>query len=350
MKFSDLGDDISALLSQLEIGKTIMKDHKIFSLLSNEKRNGVLKNIEDIKDILLHSRYPKFCILGNATRDRRDLLSLFLNPTALERETILGKKWFEIGPLQVADLRTQHFDESEQALDDMISKDLPDIILCVIQSGLNTDNLEGLLRQTLHVRETIEDLKDETLSILYIVDEKSTSKQFYDIRKRINAEFKTLGVNESDRETLFSISRIRPISEACIDALPAKTRLPLVRLMTNKKAKSKFLDSIIQLSIATNSTIAGVPLPVADLIPITSVQTLMIVTIAYAHGQELNAKVLAAFLASLGINVGLGFAMRELVRALSQLIPVAGPFVSASIAGTTTATLGKQATKYFSTH
>jgi uncharacterized protein (DUF697 family) len=90
------------------------------------------------------------------------------------------------------------------------------------------------------------------------------------------------------------------------------------------------------------------PIPVADLIPITSAQIAMITGIAYISGRDLSKKSAMEFLAAIGANVGVSFAFRQGARALVKfLFPGAGNAVSATVTLAGTWGIGEAAMAYF---
>jgi uncharacterized protein (DUF697 family) len=87
---------------------------------------------------------------------------------------------------------------------------------------------------------------------------------------------------------------------------------------------------------------------VADIVPLTTLQTGLVAGIAWIGGRSIGARGAAEFLTSVGANVGVAFALREAVRALLKVIaPGGGPVVSATIAFSGTMAIGAAARAYF---
>ncbi len=313
-----------------------IKSKTFLANITAEKRDAILSNLESIKDVLFNFRYPKIAILGDSKRSRADTLSLFLTPEILRNEMMLGEHWYAFDDVEVADFRNVEVP--------VFSGRFPDLFFCLLSDEIENEELEKMLLRVAGLQEEVEDERSTVVEAIFLIEEKESSRQFYKIRKRVIDAWKNLGM---ERSPIFSVGKQQKVSDELLRCVPAEAQLPLMRVLVDDAARTKYIDTIIGLATATNSTIASVPLPFADLIPITTVQTLMVVAIAYARGHDLDAKMIKAFLASLGINLSVGFAMREIVRALAQFIPVAGPFVSSSIAASTTMTLGKKASTYF---
>lgn len=94
--------------------------------------------------------------------------------------------------------------------------------------------------------------------------------------------------------------------------------------------------------------IAALPIPVADVIPLTAMQVTLVVAIGWLSGRALDKKAAMEFLGAMGVNVGAGFALREGARALIKFVfPGAGSMVSGAIAFAGTMAIGAAAQRYF---
>ena len=97
--------------------------------------------------------------------------------------------------------------------------------------------------------------------------------------------------------------------------------------------------------------IAATPISLADAIPITATQIGMITGIGYISGRDLSKESAKEFLAALGVNVGVGFALREGARALMKYVfPGGGLVISAGVAFAGTWGIGEAAIAYFIEH
>jgi uncharacterized protein (DUF697 family) len=129
--------------------------------------------------------------------------------------------------------------------------------------------------------------------------------------------------------------------------LPPAARLQFARVSPTSESRRRIAQTLIRASAGMTATIATIPLPMADIVPITTAQILMIASIAHLGGRKFSLKTVAEFLVAAGINVGAGYAARELVRALAQFVPLAGAAVSSGIAAGATFALGNAAIEYF---
>lgn len=99
--------------------------------------------------------------------------------------------------------------------------------------------------------------------------------------------------------------------------------------------------------MTTNGLIGATPVPIGDMPIITGLQLSMISTIAMISGQKLNRKALVQFLGAMGVNVGIGVALRTVSRQLVKLLPGAGSVISGAIASAGTYALCEAAIAYF---
>lgn len=112
----------------------------------------------------------------------------------------------------------------------------------------------------------------------------------------------------------------------------------------------KLANVITGTAVGICGAIAGTPIPVADIFPITATQVAMVTGIGYVGGQEMNKEAALHFMAALGLNVRTGYVLREAARALIKFLPIGGEVISSGVAATGTWTLGKAATAYFIDH
>lgn len=85
----------------------------------------------------------------------------------------------------------------------------------------------------------------------------------------------------------------------------------------------------------------------ADMPVITGLQLSMIGSVAMIGGEKLNRKSMVRFLGAMGVNVGVGFALRTISRQLVKIFPGAGSIISGTIASAGTLALCEAAITYF---
>jgi uncharacterized protein (DUF697 family)/GTPase Era involved in 16S rRNA processing len=132
------------------------------------------------------------------------------------------------------------------------------------------------------------------------------------------------------------------------EKLPQQARVELVRLAQVKKLQRQMARTLTAATASACAAIAAVPLPLADIIPITTLQGSMVAAIGYLGGRSMAEATGGELLAALGVNAGAGFVLREAARALVKLVaPPAAPAMSASVAFAGTMAIGMAATAYF---
>jgi uncharacterized protein len=106
--------------------------------------------------------------------------------------------------------------------------------------------------------------------------------------------------------------------------------------------------TLTRATAAVCAGIAAAPIPLADIIPLTTMQVGLVAAIAWIAGRSVDKRGAGEFLAGLGANVGAAFALREAMRAIVKLIvPGGGSVVSATIAFTGTMAIGSAARAYY---
>jgi predicted GTPase/uncharacterized protein (DUF697 family) len=130
--------------------------------------------------------------------------------------------------------------------------------------------------------------------------------------------------------------------------LPDASRAELARATGARAVQEELGLSLTRATAAVCAGIAAAPIPLADIIPLTTLQVGLVAAIAWIAGRSIDKEGAGEFLAGLGANVGAAFAFREAVRAVVKLIaPGGGSIVSATMAFTGTMAIGAAARAYY---
>jgi uncharacterized protein (DUF697 family) len=130
--------------------------------------------------------------------------------------------------------------------------------------------------------------------------------------------------------------------------LPDAGRAELARVTRARAVQEELATSLTKATAAVCATLAAAPIPVADIVPLTTLQIGLVAGIAWIGGRSLDRRGAAEFLTSVGANVGLAFTLREGVRAIMKVVaPGAGPLVSATMAFSGTMGIGAAARAYY---
>lgn len=133
-----------------------------------------------------------------------------------------------------------------------------------------------------------------------------------------------------------------------VETLPGEAQLTMGRVAGVRAAQTKIAGALIQSTASAAAAVAATPIPLADMPILTGMQVLMVTGIAYLAGRRLSREAALEFIGALGVNVGAGFALRELARGLSKwLVPGGGSLVSAGVAYWGTYGLGQAAVAYY---
>lgn len=142
--------------------------------------------------------------------------------------------------------------------------------------------------------------------------------------------------------------RVEELIGTLFKHLPDAGRGTFVRIARVRGLQEQLATDLTRSVAIICTGIAALPIPVADLIPITSMQVTLVAAIAWLSGRPLDKRAAAEFLGAMGANVGAAFVLREGARALIKFVfPGAGGMVSGAIAFAGTMAIGAAAQQYF---
>lgn len=142
--------------------------------------------------------------------------------------------------------------------------------------------------------------------------------------------------------------RVDDLALLLLRNLPDAGRAELARATRARKVQDELASTLTRTTATICAGVAVAPIPVADIVPLTTLQVGLVAGIAWIGGRSLDRRGAAEFIASLGANVGLAFLLREAARALAKIVfPGAGSAVSASVAFGGTMAIGAAAKAYY---
>ena len=142
--------------------------------------------------------------------------------------------------------------------------------------------------------------------------------------------------------------RIDDLAVILFRHLPDASRAELARATGARAVQEELATTLTRATAAVCAGIAAAPIPLADIIPLTTMQAGLVAAIAWVAGRSVSKRGAAEFLTGLGANVGVAFALREAVRAIVKVIaPGGGSVVSATIAFSGTMAIGSAARAYY---
>lgn len=142
--------------------------------------------------------------------------------------------------------------------------------------------------------------------------------------------------------------RVDDLAMALFRHLPDASRAELARVTRTKAVQQELAVALTKATAAVSAGIAAAPIPLADIVPLTTMQIGLVASIAWIAGRSVDRRAAAEFLTGLGANIGFAFVLREAVRALLKVIaPAGGPVLSATVAFSGTMAVGAAARAYF---
>jgi uncharacterized protein len=142
--------------------------------------------------------------------------------------------------------------------------------------------------------------------------------------------------------------RIDDLAVVLFRHLPDAGRAELARATGARAVQEELATALTRATAAVCAGIAAAPIPLADIIPLTTLQVGLVAAIAWVSGRSVDKRGAAEFMTGMGANVGVAFALREAFRAIFKVIaPGGGSVVSATIAFSGTLAIGAAARAYY---
>ncbi|MGD0526837.1 MAG: GTPase [Polyangiaceae bacterium] len=142
--------------------------------------------------------------------------------------------------------------------------------------------------------------------------------------------------------------RVDDLAVTLFRHLPDASRAELARATQVRAVQEDLATSLTQATAAVCAGVGAAPIPFADTIPLTALQTGLVAGIAWIGGRSADKKGTAEFIGALSANLGLALGLREGFRQLMKVIaPGGGSVVSATIAFTGTMAIGAAAKAYY---
>ena len=375
-----------------------------FLPLSDATVNDLRAKIGLLRTILLEQRAPAFALVGRRGAGKSSLVNALFGAKVAEVGHVKAQtgrgKWFEHkterGSLSILDTRgvqegstPAEKDAAKDAVASIVvelKKKVPDVILFLVKASeadsaidadlaalervyaeierehrfrpplvaiaTHCDLMEPKATRLHHAGESPEDI-EEKLARISEVEHHLEGK----IKER--AKLAPHLVWTSGVSTYISFAkdntvraderwRIDELVGTLFKHLPDAGRGTLVRIARVRGLQEELASNLTRATAAICAGVAALPIPVADVIPITTLQVTLIAGIAWLSGRPLDRKAAAEFLGAMGANVGLGFAFREGARALIKFVfPGAGSMVSGAVAFAGTLAVGAAARNYF---
>ncbi len=317
--------------------------------LSEDEREELREHADFVHRTIADQRAPRVAVMGSDDVPIAELLETVTRGRPLETPEVkeyLGRgRWYDYkvrdDALKVLDLRAH--DDGTPALQ-ALERDEPDTVLL----GWSPSDGDEALERLEHVIRTSHNKTGHAPSLVALIEE--DSEQSSDRRRETKRQLRDYLRDASlPHVPLFVARRDNPrdLTAELVESTPMEARFQFAQIVGSPEPKRRLARMVIQSSAGLAAAFATLPLPVADIVPITTIQVVMIAAIGHLSGRGFHLRSVGEFLVAAGVNVGAGYALREIARALVQLVPFAGSAISSGIATGATIALGNAAVSYF---
>ncbi len=381
------------MIDNSDIEKIINLVFKAAKVLPPPARDTVNKELENLKEMLMENRPPRVLVLGRRGAGKSSIVNALFKSRVAPVGSVLSEtgkaEWFTFnnqqGSIEILDTRgigDRTKPESanfENAIDEILVaiKDIcPDIILFLCKAKEVDSHITSDLANVNTIQESISKTHKYKIPIVALVtqvdelDPKRVEPPYDNPIKQQNIKKAVSTLQEAYSQWGIDLLKVIPVSAYAeyedekmiynnywnieklvtylIEHLPKSAKLQLARLSKIRQVQTKLARTVITSTSAICGALAATPIPVGDIFPITAAQVSMIMGIGYISGRDLSKRTAKEFFTALGLNVGAGFALREIARAAVKFIfPGGGNVISAGVAVAATWGIGEAAISYF---
>ena len=389
-----------------EIADSLRRLETLLGMLPSDAARDLRGRIGTLRTLMVEQRPPALALVGRRGAGKSSLVNALVGNKVAELGHVRGQtgkgRWFDVetprGPLALLDTRgvqegsrPREDDDARTPLASILSelgRRAPDAVVFVVRAidvdsaiDGDLDALAAVLRGTERAHKTAppvvaaithadmlepkgvrlpegapdpsdadleEKLAHVALAERTLEDKLRARPDIAPHAKRVVAvstylSFRPDGTLRADERW-----HVDALSRALYDHLPTEGRAAFARLSQARGLQDEVATDLTRATATLCAGIAAVPIPVADVIPLTTLQAGLVASIAWVSGRPMDTKAASEFLGALGLNVGAAVALREAARALVKYVfPGAGSVVSAGVAFAGTMALGAAAKAYF---
>lgn len=347
-----------------------------------------VKDVRDLRDLLVNRRPPRIAVLGRRGSGKSSLANALLGaevaPVGAVEDTTRVAGWYDITTrghalrwLDTPGLRAGAEPERRAEVERALRDEAPDVVLVLVKA---TQVDAGIDEDLAEVKALLDALKDKSaaprvVAVVARVDELAparvkTPPYDEDPTKRQNIQDAVAVLKGHFERASIAAAAVVPVAayqrfkdgarvadwrwnlealaEAIFEGLPRTAQVEAARAFERSQdIRRRLAKGLVGTATSVSVVVGATPLPVADLALLIPLQTLMLTSVVYISGRPFGARAVAEWLGGLGLSVSAGLGLREAVRALLKLIPGFGATVSGAVAATGTWALGKAAIRYF---
>lgn len=364
------------------------------SKVSSKNKARIKEEIIGLQSFVVGARPARIAIVGRRGAGKSSLINAIFGEQKAEvgdyKSQTGSGKWYlfenELGGIDILDTRglgeSHRPDEvalSETPIEEVkqsIKNKCPDVILFLCKGKEVGSRIDEDLQQLLQLKQDIYEMHTYEVPIVGIVTQvdelapvSDSEPPFEHPKKQENISATVDLLEDKIKEIIATPVTVIPISayveyengsitydrrwnidvllDYLLTELPKEAQVILAKLSKVKMVQKKLARNIGKSVMTVTGLVGATPVPIADMPIITGLQISMIGTIAMISGRKLNRKTIIQFVGAMGVNLGVGMALREISRHLVKVFPGAGSFISGSIASAGTYALCEAAIAYF---